>query len=198
MSEGSQACEADLDPIRGSPYGPAASDTTGCTNRPDRRQHLTTGTEPFKEMLALSGASIDGHTTVPDRMHPPVPPSTCVNVNGGVHSRQQFIQVGATGELVAVDTFFAGTLKGVGKVYIQTVLDCFGRFVWARLHTSKMPVTAVQILNNHALPSFEEHAVKVRTILSDNGREYCGRPDRHPYELFLQLEEIEHRTTKVG
>ncbi len=36
--------------------------------------------------------------------------------------------MGATGELVAVDTFFAGTLKGVGKVYIQTVLDCFSRF----------------------------------------------------------------------
>jgi transposase InsO family protein len=32
---------------------------------------------------------------------------------------------------------------------------------------------------------------------SDNGREFCGRPDQHPYELFLQLEEIEHRTTKV-
>ena len=61
-----------------------------------------------------------------------------------------------------------------------------------------MPVTAVRILNNHALPFFEEHAVKVQTILSDNGREYCGRPDKHPYELFLQLEEIEHRTTKVG
>jgi transposase InsO family protein len=30
-----------------------------------------------------------------------------------------------------------------------------------------------------------------------NGREFCGRPDQHPYELFLQLEEIEHRTTKV-
>ena len=35
------------------------------------------------------------------------------------------------------------------------------------------------------------------TVLSDNGREYCGRPDRHPFELFLQLEEIEHRTTQV-
>ena len=34
-----------------------------------------------------------------------------------------------------MDTFFAGTLKGVGKVCIQTVLDCFSRFVWARLHT---------------------------------------------------------------
>ncbi len=54
-------------------------------------------------------------------------------------------------------------------------------FVWARLYTSKMPVTAVQILNNHALPFFEDHGVKVQTILSDNGREYCGRPDRHPY-----------------
>ena len=52
---------------------------------------------------------------------------------------------------------FAGTLKGVGKVYIQTVLDCFSRHVWARLYTSKMPVTAVQILNNHVLPFFEEH-----------------------------------------
>ncbi len=28
--------------------------------------------------------------------------------------------------------------------------------------------------------------------------EYSGREDRHPYELFLQIEEIEHRKTKVG
>ena len=70
--------------------------------------------------------------------------------------RERHIEVHATGELVAVDTFFAGTLKGVGKVYIQTVLDCFSRHVWARLYTSKMPVTAVQILNNHVLPFFEE------------------------------------------
>ena len=40
--------------------------------------------------------------------------------------------------------------------------------------------------------------MKVQTILSDNGREYSGRLDKHPYELFLQLEDIEHRTTKVG
>jgi transposase InsO family protein len=112
--------------------------------------------------------------------------------------RERHIEVPATGELVAVDTFFAGTLKGVGKVYIQTVLDCFSRHVWVRLYTSKMPVTAVQILNNHVLPFFEKQGVKIRTILSDNGHEYCGRPDKHPYELFLQLEDIEHRTTKVG
>jgi len=39
--------------------------------------------------------------------------------------------------------------------------------------------------------------VKVETVLTDNGREYCGRPEKHPFELFLQLEDIEHRTTKV-
>ena len=94
--------------------------------------------------------------------------------------RERHIEVNATGELVAVDTFFAGTLKGVGKVYIQTVLDCFSRYVWARLYTSKMPVTVVQILNNHVLPFFEEHGVKVQTILSDNRREYCGRPRQAP------------------
>ena len=48
------------------------------------------------------------------------------------------------------------------------------------------------------LPFLEEQGVKIQTILSDNGREYYGRPDKHPYELFLQLEDIEHRTTRVG
>ena len=61
-----------------------------------------------------------------------------------------------------------------------------------------MPVTAVQILNNHVLPFFEDRGVKIQTILTDNGREYSGRPDKHPYEPFLQLDDIEHRTTKVG
>ena len=41
------------------------------------------------------------------------------------------------------------------------------------------------------------HGARIDVVLSDNGREFCGRPDRHPYELFLQLEEIEHRTTRV-
>jgi transposase InsO family protein len=34
-------------------------------------------------------------------------------------------------------------------------------------------------------------------VLSDNGREFCGRHDQHPYELFLQLEDIEHRAARV-
>lgn len=112
--------------------------------------------------------------------------------------RERHIEVHFPGDLVAVDTFFVGHLKGVGKVYLQAVLDCFSRHAWGRLYTSKLPLTAVQVMNNDVLPFFEEHQIPVRTVLSDNGREFCGRPDQHPYELFLQLEGIEHRTTKVN
>ncbi len=44
--------------------------------------------------------------------------------------RERQIEVHYTGEVVAVDTFFVGALKGVGKVYLQTVLDCYSRHAW--------------------------------------------------------------------
>lgn len=111
--------------------------------------------------------------------------------------RDRHIEADFTGQLVGMDTFTVGSLKGVGRVYMQTVLDCHSRYAWGRLFTSKIPVTAVQTLNNFVLPFFEEHNVKIQTVLTDNGREYCGRPDKHPFELFLQLEDIEHRTTQI-
>lgn len=111
--------------------------------------------------------------------------------------RERHIEAPHTGSLVAVDTFFVGTLKGVGKVYLQTAIDCHSRYAWARLYSSKLPVTAVHLMNNDVLPTFESHDAKIENVLSDNGREFCGRPDQHPYELFLQLEEIGHRTTRV-
>ena len=111
--------------------------------------------------------------------------------------RERHIETKHTGDLVAVDTFFVGVLKGVGRIYLQSVIDCHSRYAWGRLYTSKLPVTAVHVLNEDVLPFFEQHEANITTLLSDNGREFCGRPDRHPYELFLQLEGIEHRTTKV-
>ena len=111
--------------------------------------------------------------------------------------RERHIEAPHTGSLVAVDTFFVGTLKGVGKIYLQTAIDCHSRYAWARLYPNKLPITAVHLMNNDVLPTFEQAGANIEVVLSDNGREFCGRPDRHPYELFLQLEQIEHRTTKV-
>jgi transposase InsO family protein len=111
--------------------------------------------------------------------------------------RERHIETPHTESLVAVDTFFVSTLKGVGKIYLQTAIDCHSRYAWARLYPSKLLETAVHLMNNDVIPTFEAHAAKIDAVLSDNGREFCGRPDQHPYELFLQLEEIEHRTTRV-
>lgn len=33
--------------------------------------------------------------------------------------------------------------------------------------------------------------------MTDGGTEYCGDPEHHPYELYLAVEDIEHRRTKV-
>jgi transposase InsO family protein len=40
--------------------------------------------------------------------------------------------------------------------------------------------------------------IPVQAILTDNnGREFSGKPESHPYELLLAIEDIEHRNTKV-
>jgi transposase-like protein len=82
--------------------------------------------------------------------------------------RERHIIANGTGDLVAVDTFHVGTLKGVGKVYMQSVLDCYSRYAWGRLYTSKLPITAVHVLNENVLPFFEEQGAAITTILSDN------------------------------
>ena len=66
--------------------------------------------------------------------------------------RERHIQTRHTGELVAVDTFFVGHLKGVGKVWLQTAVDCHARYAWGRLYPNKLPGTAVHLMNNDVLP----------------------------------------------
>ncbi len=99
----------------------------------------------------------------------------------------------------ALDHPSHGPLRVAQELTLQGIQVSSGgvRGVWGRLYTAKLPVTAVHVMNNDVLPTFEQHGARITTVLSDNGREYCGRPDKHPYELFLQLEEIKHRTTKV-
>ncbi len=101
------------------------------------------------------------------------------------------------GALLNQDTFYFGYLKGVGKIYLQVVVDCFCSFGFAKLYTSKLPETACDILNSRVLPFYEKLHIPVHAILTDNGREFHGRPYKHPYELFCTIENIQHRRTKI-
>src|SRR6266700_1629555 len=48
------------------------------------------------------------------------------------------------------------------------------------------------ILNDRVLPFFDGHEVKLLRMLTDRGSEYCGNPERHEYELYLAIEDIDH------
>ena len=111
--------------------------------------------------------------------------------------RCRHVEVSRPGELLNQDTFYWGTLKGVGKVYVQVVIDAFCSLAFAKLYTSKMPVTAADLLYDRVLPFYDALGVKVKAVLTDNGREFCGRLETHPYELMLAIEDIEHRKTRV-
>ena len=95
------------------------------------------------------------------------------------------------------DTFYVGTLKGVGRVYQQTYVDTCCKVAHAKLYTTRTPITAADLLNDRVLPFYEEHDLPVLRILTDRGTEYCGRVDKHDFQLFLAINDIDHTRTKV-
>src|SRR5579863_655847 len=110
--------------------------------------------------------------------------------------RERHVESSRPGELLSQDTFFVGTFKGVGKVYLHTVVDTYGSSAFGFLHTSKVPEAAVAVLHNDVLPFYAEHGLVVEKILTDNGREFCGT-QTHAYEMYLALTDIAHKRTKV-
>ena len=53
-----------------------------------------------------------------------------------------------SGYLLSQDTFYAGYLKGVGRIYQQTVVDNYTSVTFDKVYTAKIPVTAADILND--------------------------------------------------
>lgn len=101
------------------------------------------------------------------------------------------------GYLGSQDTFYVGNLKGVGRIYQQTFVDTFCKVAFAKLYTSKTPITAADLLNDRVLPYFVQHQLPMLRILTDRGTEYCGRMDEHDYQLYLAINGIDHTKTKA-
>ena len=92
----------------------------------------------------------------------------------------------------AQDTFYVGTLKGVGRIYQQTFIDTYAKVAFAKLFDRKTPITAAELLNDRVIPFFDEHEIPLCRVLTDRGTEYCGNPEHHEYELYLAIEDIDH------
>jgi transposase InsO family protein len=97
----------------------------------------------------------------------------------------------------AQDTYYVGTIKGVGRIYQQTFIDTYAKVAHAKLYTEQTPITAADLLNDRVLPFYAEHGIPLVRLLTDRGTEYCGVPDRHPYELYVAVEDIDHTRTKA-
>ena len=101
------------------------------------------------------------------------------------------------GYLGAQDTYYVGTIKGVGRIYQQTFIDTYSKVATAKLYDRKGALVAADMLNDRVLPFFEEHEIKLLRVLTDRGTEYCGAREHHEYELYLALEDIDHSKTKA-
>jgi len=101
------------------------------------------------------------------------------------------------GYLGSQDTFYVGTLKGVGRIYQQTFIDTYSRHAICKLYTMRTALTAADLLNDRVLPFYESEGIQLLRILTDRGTEYCGNVERHEYQLFLALADVEHTRTKA-
>lgn len=108
------------------------------------------------------------------------------------------IETAHPGYLGSQDTFYVGTLKGVGRVYQQTFVDTYSKVAFAKLYTTKTPITSADILNDRVLPFFELYSLPMLRILTDRGTEYCGKVEQHDYQLYLAINNIDHTRTKAN
>jgi len=86
------------------------------------------------------------------------------------------------GYLGSQDTFYVGTLKGVGRIYQQTFIDTYSRVAVVKLYDQKNGLVAADLLNDRVVPFFDEQGIKLLRILTDRGSEFCGNLEHHAYQ----------------
>ena len=110
--------------------------------------------------------------------------------------RERNRKTAAPAKLLCQDTLYIGTFKGMGKVYLQTVVDTYGSIAFGYLHAGKSPEGAVAILHKKVIPYYNRWGLEVEAVLTHNGGTYCGSPS-HPYQVYLALAQIDHRRSKA-
>ncbi len=101
------------------------------------------------------------------------------------------------GYLGAQDTYYVGHLKGVGHIYQQTFIDTYTKVAFTKLYDRKNALVAADMMNDKVVPFFEQHDLRLLRVLTDRGTEYCGAREQHEYQLYLNIEDIDHTKTKA-
>lgn len=90
------------------------------------------------------------------------------------HGRTRHVEATEPGELVCLDTFYIGNLKGVGKVWQITACDAASSYGLAGLLPSHDAAAAATFLRDVVVPHFQRAGWRVRRVLTDGGPEFKG------------------------
>jgi transposase InsO family protein len=82
---------------------------------------------------------------------------------------------GRPGDLVGMDCFYVGKLKGVGEVWQLTAVDTHSRWAIARLTLGRPTGAATSRFLHHVTRRLAELGVTLRRVLTDNGGEFTAR-----------------------
>jgi transposase InsO family protein len=82
------------------------------------------------------------------------------------------------GQLVCLDTFYVGRLKGVGAVYQLTAIDVATRWLVVRLIVGDKGAAAAARFLDQVQTAFGALDVELAGVLTDNGPEFTGRAFR--------------------
>lgn len=67
----------------------------------------------------------------------------------------------------------------------------------AKVYDRNNALVAADLLNDRVLTFFEEQHVQLLRLLTDRGIGYCGNRDRHEYELYPGVEDIDRSKTRA-
>jgi transposase InsO family protein len=79
------------------------------------------------------------------------------------------------GDLVALDTFYVGKLKGVGSVYQLTAIDTTTRWTVAKLIVGEKSAERSAAFVDEVIAILDDIGIELRGVLSDNGPEFAGK-----------------------
>ena len=115
-------------------------------------------------------------------------------------TKRQKVHISAyyPGYLFCQDTFYVGTIKGLGRIYQQTGMDAYSNFGFAKIYLDKKAISAKDFLKTKVLPVYKEFNIPLDRILTDNGKEYTTHwvNGKHEYEKFLEQNRIRHTRIK--
>jgi transposase InsO family protein len=114
-------------------------------------------------------ALVAGYAAPPEPQRPPAP--------------ERHISVTQPGELVGIDCFFVGRLRGTkGAVWQVTAIDVYSSYAWSDLATCPTgnPQAAhTTRLARRVAHEFQAAGWKLERVLSDNGNEFRGQFPTH-------------------